>query len=131
MVETMLREELSGREVAEAFHGTLIAALAEWIGAEASARNFARVALGGGCLINRVLAEGLMEALRASGLDAGSPARGSRKRRGALVRTSCVRARSGSRRRRLDGGMTHVPCDSWWRCAKCCRTRWPRSASTA
>ena len=73
MVETMLREELSGREVAEAFHGTLIAALAEWIGAEASARNLRRVALGGGCLMNRVLAEGLMEALRTSGLDPALP----------------------------------------------------------
>ncbi len=36
MAETMLRENLAGREAAEAFHGTLIAGLAEWIGGEAS-----------------------------------------------------------------------------------------------
>ena len=69
----MLREELSGRDAAEAFHGTLVTALAEWIGAEASARNLRRVAPGGGCLMNRVLAEGLMEALRARGLEPALP----------------------------------------------------------
>ncbi len=73
MAETMLRENLAGREAAEAFHGTLIAGLAEWIGGEAFARGLTRVALGGGCMMNRVLAEGLMGALRARGLDPALP----------------------------------------------------------
>ena len=73
MVETMLSENLAGRDAAETFHGTLIDALVEWIGAAASARGLRRVALGGGCLMNRVLAEGLMGALRARGLDPAMP----------------------------------------------------------
>jgi hydrogenase maturation protein HypF len=73
MIENMLRERLLGRDAAEAFHGTLIAALADWIGAGASSRGLARVALGGGCLANRVLAEGLIDALRARGLDPALP----------------------------------------------------------
>jgi hydrogenase maturation protein HypF len=70
---TMLDERLAGREAAEAFHGTLTAGLAEWIGAEARRRGLTRVALGGGCLMNRVLAEGLVAALRADGLDPALP----------------------------------------------------------
>ncbi len=72
-IDTILCENLAGRDAAEAFHGTLVAALAEWIGAEASARNLRRVALGGGCMMNRVLADGLMGALRARGLDPAAP----------------------------------------------------------
>ncbi len=72
-IETMLRERLRGRDAAEAFHGTLIAALADWISAAASARGLARVALGGGCLMNRVLADGLIAELRARGLDPALP----------------------------------------------------------
>ena len=73
MMETMLSERLVGREAAETFHGTLIAGLAEWVGAEASARGATRVALGGGCMMNRVLSEGLIGALRAQGLTPASP----------------------------------------------------------
>ena len=73
MAATMLIEGLAGRDAAEAFHGTLIAGLAEWIGGEASARGLRRVALGGGCLMNRVLAEGLMGALTGRGLDPALP----------------------------------------------------------
>jgi hydrogenase maturation protein HypF len=72
-LETILRERLAGREAAEAFHGTLIAALADWILAEASARGLSRVALGGGCFVNAVLAEGLTAELRAKGLDPALP----------------------------------------------------------
>ena len=57
----------------EAFHGTLVAALAGWIGAAAEAHGFTRVALGGGCLMNRVLAEGLTAALAARGLEPALP----------------------------------------------------------
>jgi hydrogenase maturation protein HypF len=73
LMDIILCEKLLGRDAAEAFHGTLIAALSEWIGAAASARGLARIALGGGCLVNKVLAEGLIEALRARGLDPALP----------------------------------------------------------
>jgi hydrogenase maturation protein HypF len=73
MMASMLDERLAGREAAEAFHGTLIAALAEWIVAEAGRRCVQRVALGGGCLMNRVLADGLVARLRAAGLDPALP----------------------------------------------------------
>jgi hydrogenase maturation protein HypF len=73
IMEMMLREGLVGKDIAEAFHGTLIAALAEWIGAEASRRGIVRVALGGGCMMNRVLSEGLIGALRARGLTPALP----------------------------------------------------------
>jgi len=56
---------LRGREAAELFHGSMIAALAEWIAAAAAARGVAAIAFGGGCVVNRVLADGLSAALRA------------------------------------------------------------------
>jgi hydrogenase maturation protein HypF len=56
------------RAGAEAFHGTLVAALAEWAGQAARAAGLTTVALSGGCFLNRVLAEGLADALRARGL---------------------------------------------------------------
>jgi hydrogenase maturation protein HypF len=46
-------------------HGTLIAGLAEWIAAAATPGE--KIALGGGCLMNRMLAEGLAGALREKG----------------------------------------------------------------
>lgn len=56
------------RAGAELFHGTLVAGLAAWIGAAATRLGMERVALGGGCLMNRVLAEGLAVALERQGI---------------------------------------------------------------
>ena len=53
---------------AELFHGTVVAGLAEWVVAAASELGLTKVALGGGCFMNRVLAEGLSSALRGRGL---------------------------------------------------------------
>ena len=72
-VELILREALHGREAAEAFHGTVIAALAEWVAGAALARGLRRIALAGGCMMNRVLTDGLCAALRNRGLDPAIP----------------------------------------------------------
>jgi hydrogenase maturation protein HypF len=53
---------------AELFHGTVVAGVTEWIAAAAHARGLERVALGGGCLLNRVLANGLAQSLRRHGI---------------------------------------------------------------
>ncbi len=59
---------LDARTAAETFHGALIEGCATWIAAAAKPRRLTRIALGGGCLMNRMLAEGLATALRARGL---------------------------------------------------------------
>lgn len=64
----LLEPGLEAHEGADLFHGTLIAGLAEWIGNAAEEAGETNVALGGGCLTNRVLAEGLAFNLRARGL---------------------------------------------------------------
>jgi len=64
----MIDDGMTGRYAAELFHGTLIAALDAWIAAAAKAQGLRQVALGGGCLMNRVLADGLAAALRGRGL---------------------------------------------------------------
>jgi hydrogenase maturation protein HypF len=65
--------DLSPREAAERFHGGLVGALAEWIGAAARREGVTRVALGGGCVMNGVLTDGLCAALRAQGLIVALP----------------------------------------------------------
>jgi hydrogenase maturation protein HypF len=64
----------AAREGAELFHGTLIAGLAEWIGRYAKQMGQTDIVLGGGCFMNRVLAEGLASALRDRGLIPWLPA---------------------------------------------------------
>lgn len=67
---TPLLRSLAARDLdpvvgAELFHGTLAAAIADWVAAAAQRTGVAQVALGGGCFLNRVLTDTLMTALRA------------------------------------------------------------------
>ncbi len=55
----------SAAEGADLLHGTLVAGLAEWI--SAAAQPGEKIALGGGCMMNRVLSEGLAGGLREKG----------------------------------------------------------------
>lgn len=59
---------MSPREGAEFFHGALIEGLAQFVAKAATAQRLDLIALGGGCMMNRVLAEGLMERLKSLGL---------------------------------------------------------------
>jgi hydrogenase maturation protein HypF len=68
LLAVLAKRDVDARTGAELFHGTLVAGHAEWIVGAARERGFDRVALGGGCLINRVLADGLANALRATGI---------------------------------------------------------------
>jgi hydrogenase maturation protein HypF len=68
LLSRLAQGDLTARRGAALFHGTLIVGLAEWIGRCAEQRRQKDVALGGGCLANRVLADGLTGALRARGL---------------------------------------------------------------
>jgi hydrogenase maturation protein HypF len=62
----LAENSLGGADAANLFHGTLIAGLAEWV---TEAQTSAPVALSGGCMMNRVLAEGLAGALRRAGFN--------------------------------------------------------------
>ncbi|WP_018266932.1 carbamoyltransferase HypF [Methylosinus sp. LW4] len=66
----LLKPGLAATQGAELFHGTLIEALAQWLCAAAQARGVTRVALGGGCMMNRILTEGLVSRLRDLGIEA-------------------------------------------------------------
>jgi hydrogenase maturation protein HypF len=55
---------------ANLFHGTLAAAMAEWVSEAAQATEIHRVALCGGCFLNRVLTEQLVASLEHCGVEA-------------------------------------------------------------
>ncbi|MGB5084767.1 MAG: carbamoyltransferase HypF, partial [Methylocystis silviterrae] len=59
---------MSLREGAEIFHGALIEGLAQFVVKFATEQRLDMIALGGGCMMNRVLAEGLTERLKRLGL---------------------------------------------------------------
>lgn len=60
--------DLPAAELSACFHGTLAAALADWLAGAARATGIKTIALGGGCLANRVLAETLGTRLHDAGL---------------------------------------------------------------
>ncbi len=64
----LLDGDLKPSEGADLFHGTLAAGLAAWIAQAAARLGETRAALGGGCLMNRVLAEALCAELRRLGV---------------------------------------------------------------
>lgn len=68
LTRVLAEQDIGGVDGAELFHGTLAAAVADWIAAAARQTGIARVALGGGCFLNRVLTDILAAALRARGL---------------------------------------------------------------
>lgn len=65
----LLEPKLSAIEGSELFHGTLVEALAAWICDAARKLRHRRVALGGGCLMNGALANGLSRRLREQGVE--------------------------------------------------------------
>jgi hydrogenase maturation protein HypF len=58
---------------AELFHGTLAAALAAWVAAAAEATGVDRVALAGGCFLNKILSRDLVSRLQPLRLDVLQP----------------------------------------------------------
>jgi len=58
---------------ANLFHGTLIAALVDWVEVLSKGAGVTQIALSGGCMMNRVLAEGLERRLRALGFGVFKP----------------------------------------------------------
>jgi hydrogenase maturation protein HypF len=64
-----LADDIGPAAGAALFHGTLVAAFVEWVAAAAAARRQHRVALGGGCFLNKVLTEGLVKGLMARGIE--------------------------------------------------------------
>ena len=73
LLRGLLKPGLTAQQGAALFHGTLIAGLAEWIVREAAEAGSPDVVLGGGCLVNHILADGLAVALRAGGLRSWLP----------------------------------------------------------
>ena len=65
----LVEERPSKIEGAELFHGTLIVAIAAWIADAAQRLERRRVALGGGCLMNAALAQGVALQLQKAGVE--------------------------------------------------------------
>ncbi|HIJ38418.1 MAG TPA: hydrogenase maturation protein HypF [Rhodospirillaceae bacterium] len=53
---------------ADLFHGTLIAGLAQWAAQAAETHGIRHIAMGGGCFFNKILRQGLTDALEAQAL---------------------------------------------------------------
>ena len=64
-----LADERNAGFAAALFHATLAEALAAWVQRAAQESGIARVALGGGCFLNRILSEGVRRRLEAKGFE--------------------------------------------------------------
>jgi hydrogenase maturation protein HypF len=64
-----LADERNAGFAAALFHATLAEALAAWVQRAAQESGLRRVALGGGCFLNRILSEGLRRRLEAKGFE--------------------------------------------------------------
>ncbi len=64
-----LADERDAGLAAALFHATFAAALAAWVGRAGSESDIARVALGGGCFLNRILSGGVRRRLEAKGFE--------------------------------------------------------------
>jgi hydrogenase maturation protein HypF len=73
LLSALLQPGLCARQGAALFHGTLIGGLADWIGQYATQMGQTDIVLGGGCFMNRILADGLTGALRRRGLSPWLP----------------------------------------------------------
>ncbi len=73
LLESLL--QINAQDGADRFHGTLAAALVDWVLPELAARGLNRIALSGGCLMNTVLAERLTTGFAARGVTALLPRR--------------------------------------------------------
>ena len=73
LLESLL--QINAQDGADRFHGTLVAALLDWATPELAARRLDRIALSGGCLMNAVLADGLVAGFAARGITALLPRR--------------------------------------------------------
>ena len=62
-------------KTANLFHGTLAAAIAEWVAVAARATGIRTVALSGGCFLNRILTSLLVPAMRRDGMTVLQPVR--------------------------------------------------------
>jgi hydrogenase maturation protein HypF len=68
LLAALAERRLMAQAGADVLHGTLIAGVGEWIAQAANDGSHRDVALGGGCMMNRVLAEGIAQDLRGRGL---------------------------------------------------------------
>ncbi|GAB4170963.1 MAG: carbamoyltransferase HypF [Rhodocyclaceae bacterium] len=64
-----LAEERDARLAAALFHATLAEGFADWVAAASRSSGIRRVALGGGCFLNRILSRRLRERLETQGLE--------------------------------------------------------------
>ena len=64
-----LADERDAGFAAALFHATLAEALAAWVQRAGRESGIARVALGGGCFLNRILSEGVRRRLEAAGFE--------------------------------------------------------------
>jgi hydrogenase maturation protein HypF len=68
LMASLLRPGLSPREGAALFHGSVVEGLCALVAQAARASGVDQIVLGGGCLMNRTLAQGLAHGLRLAGL---------------------------------------------------------------